>query len=212
MASSRLALTDGECNPSAPSKGQFHSPSIPRPVLTYDECNPSALLTVSYLTLPALRLALTYVESRSKCNASNGILLGKCDLVRYFFNLFYAGHFDARRLDAPGIWMRRAFWRQGFWLAPRNSSPPNDHFHVHPRPRTVGVIAFQKKLWLITKNCVFEKLQFFFKKTLFWKAKTRVNCITGIKSVFWKTPLSITKLKSVLWKTLFKTRERFLKI
>ena len=59
MASSRLALTDGECNPSAPSKGQFHSPSIPRPVLTYDECNPSALLTVSYLTLPALRKTRT---------------------------------------------------------------------------------------------------------------------------------------------------------
>ena len=62
MASSRLALTDGGCNPSAPSKGQFHSPSIPRPVLTYDECIPLALLTASYLTLPATRLALTYGE------------------------------------------------------------------------------------------------------------------------------------------------------
>ena len=111
MASSRLALTDGECNPSAPSKGQFHSPSIPRPVLTYDECNPSALLTVSYLTFPASRLALTYVESCSKCNAPTGILLGKCDLVRYFLTCFTQG------ILTPGVLTRRVFGCAGHFDA-----------------------------------------------------------------------------------------------
>ena len=155
MASSRLALTDGGCNPSAPSKGQFHSPSIPRPVLTYDECIPLALLTASSLTLPATRLALTYVESCSKCNAPNSILLGKCDLIRYFLNLFYAWHFDAGHFDAMGFDWRREFYPSkihNFHVNARNLSPPNDNFHVHPRPLNGWGHCISKKLWLINKE------------------------------------------------------------
>ena len=108
----------------------------------------------------------------------------------------------------PGVLTRRVFERvghfdaRGFDLRREIYPPPNDNFHVHPRPRTVGVIAFQKKLWLIRK-IGFLKNYNFFKKTLFLESKNACELHNRNKKCFLENTFQHNKTEKCFLENTF---------